>query len=146
MQESSSGIVGPLLRRLRIGASMTQAQLAKKAAQYLLSETLGKSHISRLEKGEVGASIEVANALATVFNVPLDLLIGRIRDVDYLLTDKPEPIADDAHVERVEKFKRAYHVLVVLRADDLRKLRILGELVPEDFYEVLDSLIEDAEE
>ena len=55
---------------LRKGAKLNQSQMA---------ETLGitQAAISKIEKGERAASIEVLCALADYFDVSLDYLVGR---------------------------------------------------------------------
>lgn len=60
---------------LRKGAKLNQSQMA---------EILGitQAAISKIEKGERAASIEVLCTLADYFDVSLDYLVGR--------TDKPE--------------------------------------------------------
>lgn len=51
-------------------------------AQYALAEHLGVSfhQVSKMEKGQRGASLEVACALADYFDVSLDYLVGRSDD------------------------------------------------------------------
>ena len=55
---------------------------SKNVAQQTLAEHLGISfhQVSKMEKGQRGASLDVACALADYFDVSLDYLVGRSDD------------------------------------------------------------------
>ena len=56
--------LGAALRTARLEAGLTQAQLAERVAALLEAETK-QANISKIEKGEVGASFEMLQAIAT---------------------------------------------------------------------------------
>ena len=66
----SKEIFGKRLSALRIEKGISQQTLAEHLG-------IGKSAVSMMESGQRGPSIEIASALATYFEVPVDYLLGR---------------------------------------------------------------------
>ncbi len=61
-------LVGRNIQRFRKNAGMTQAQLAEKI-------NVSTAFVSRMERGEKGASVKVLDALVEVFQVSYDALM-----------------------------------------------------------------------
>jgi transcriptional regulator with XRE-family HTH domain len=62
--------LGENVKRLRERAGMTQTDLSKRSG-------LDRAHISKIESGDRGASVLALIALADIFDVSLDELVGR---------------------------------------------------------------------
>jgi ribosome-binding protein aMBF1 (putative translation factor) len=62
-------MVGETIRRLRQGRGWTQVQLAEQAR-------LSSNYVARLERGELGPSLFVANKLCKACDVNLDALVS----------------------------------------------------------------------
>lgn len=93
-------LVGRNIQRLRKDAGMTQAQLAEKI-------NVSTAFVSRMERGEKGASLKVLDALAEVFQVSYDALVrepgrrSRLETVLVLLEGRSEE-----YIAWVEKLLR----------------------------------------
>ena len=67
-KDSKAALVGRNVQRFRKNAGMTQAQLAEKI-------NVSTAFISRMERGQKGASLKVLDALTEVFQVSYDALV-----------------------------------------------------------------------
>lgn len=66
------GTIGNAIKQLRKKAELTQDQLAKKCG-------VTQSGVASWESGRTCPSTKHASALATTFNVPLELILGHRR-------------------------------------------------------------------